>query len=245
MLPALLLLWAAGSALWFLKGDLGEYRRFRALADTRSRRRRYLLWTAKAWIAFGLPALAGLTVLGRGEALRVLPPEFAGLAGRLPHLSGGDVLAGGLVGGAVAGVVGGGLLAVLARRRGGRNVVLGDVGSLLPRETGELPHVVLLSLTAALVEEAFFRLLVPLLVALAGGGAAAGFVASSLLFGAMHLYQGRAGLLATGGFGALLAWLYLATGALWVAAVVHLAANLNGLVLRPFLAGDLRRRSAG
>ena len=41
--------------------------------------------------------------------------------------------------------------------------------------------------------------------------------------------------------GALFAWLYLQSGALWVAMVAHAAVDLNGLVLRPALGGMLRR----
>jgi membrane protease YdiL (CAAX protease family) len=47
--------------------------------------------------------------------------------------------------------------------------------------------------------------------------------------------------IATGVVGVLLAYLYLQSGALWVAMAVHAAIDLNGLVVRPAIAGMLRR----
>jgi uncharacterized protein len=239
MLPALLLLAALAAVAWFVRGDLGEYRRFKALSHTSSRRKRYRLWVAKAWLAFGLPALLGLALLGRLEALATLPPEFAALAALLPRLEGsGEAFAGGAVGGAV---MGGLLVGLFFARRRKEPVTIGDVGALLPRNRGELAYGALLSATAGLTEEAFFRLLLPLLLALVTGQAVLAFVAAGLIFGAMHLYQGWAGVAGTTVMAAVLTFLYLATGLLWVAMLVHVAIDLNGLVLRPVLGGAWRR----
>jgi uncharacterized protein len=241
LLPAMLLLAALAAVAWFVRGDLGEYRRFKALSDSRSRRRRYGLWVAKAWAAFGVPAVLGLLLLGRGEALVVMPPEFAPLAAALPRLEGGD---GDFAGGAIGGAAIGGLLVGLflaTRRRKGRAVAdpftLGDVGALLPRNRGELGYGVALSVTAGVVEEAFFRLFLPLLLVLVTGSAVVAFVAAGAIFGAMHLYQGWAGVLGTTVMAAVLSFLFLASGLLWVAMLVHVAIDLNGLVVRPVLGG--------
>lgn len=241
LLPALLLAWAAGSVFWFLKADLGGYRRLRWQADSLERRRRYRLLAARTAIGFGLPAVGGLALLGALDLLWTMPAAFAPLAAVLP----GGVPIDWLVGGAAVGLAAGSALAIRAGGRGRTPPMLGRIGPLLPRERGELPHAALVALSAGVSEEAFFRLFLPLLVALAGGGATLGFVLSSLLFAALHRYQGWVGVTATGLFGLLLAWLYLATGALWMAMAVHVAADLNGLVLRPLLAGRAVRREPG
>jgi membrane protease YdiL (CAAX protease family) len=243
-LPVLLLAWAAGSTLWFLKGDLGSYRRLRWNAPTAERRRRYRLLAARIAIGFGLPALGALALLGRLDAPWVRPPEFESLAALLP----GGASVESLAMGAAAGLVLGTALAILAVRRGRTPFMVGRIGAILPRDRGELPFAALVALTAAVAEEAFFRLMLPLIVALAGGvvggsGAVAGFALSSLLFAALHRYQGWAGMAATGLFGLLLAWLYLASGAFWLAVAVHLAVDLNGLVARPVLVALFVRRA--
>lgn len=87
-----------------------------------------------------------------------------------------------------------------------------------------------------MTEEPFFRLLVPLLIALVTGSALAGFVLATLLFGAMHRYQGWAGVIATTVFGGLMACVYVISGALWLVIAIHALVDLNGLVIWPALA---------
>lgn len=241
-LPILLLVWAAGSTLWFLKGDLAGSRRLRWSGGTQERRQRYRLLAARIAIGFGLPAMGGLLLLGRLEALAILPPEFAALAVSMPGRLSPDAFA---IGGG-GGMLLGGALAIRAGRRGQPPPNLGDFTRLLPREPGELPGAALVALCAAISEEAFFRLLLPLVCTGLGAAPMLGFVGAALLFGAMHRYQGWLGMAATGLFGLLLAWTYLASGTFWVPVAVHLVADLNGLILRPLLAGagaGLRRRS--
>ena len=97
------------------------------------------------------------------------------------------------------------------------------------------------AVSAGITEELYFRLLVPLAIAELTGSAIAGFAVATILFALAHRYQRWLGVLATGLVGALFAWLYLQSGALWVAMVAHAAVDLNGLVLRPALGGMLRR----
>ena len=91
----------------------------------------------------------------------------------------------------------------------------------------------MLGIAAGIVEELFFRLALPLFATLATGSASLGFALATLLFAGAHRYQGWAGMAFSGVAGALLATLYLATGELWFAMLVHVLLNLNGLVLRP------------
>ncbi|MBB4608090.1 CPBP family intramembrane glutamic endopeptidase [Sphingomonas yabuuchiae] len=234
---ALLLLAALAGIWWFQKGDLGEYRRFSALNDSHSRRMRFRLWLARSALAFLLPVLVGLALLGRSDALVVMPDEFAPVAATMPPIfDSGEAMQGMLIGGAIGGLVVGAVLARLRKRK-----PLGNISALLPRERREVKYAAALSIMAGVTEEAFFRLYLPLLVAMATGQAGIGFVASLILFGAMHRYQGWVGVAATTALGAVMTGLYLMTGSLWVVMLVHVLVDLNGLVVTPVLSGVLRK----
>ena len=97
-----------------------------------------------------------------------------------------------------------------------------------------------MSVAAGISEELAFRLFLPLLVALVTGNAFVAFGVAVAAFGAMHVYQGRAGVIATTLVGALMAAIYLMTGELWLAMVLHALIDLNSLVLRPALSGAWR-----
>jgi len=240
ILPNALLLVTIMSLVWFLKGDLLGYRRIKRLSDTTSRQKTYRLWIAKAAIAFVLPAVIGLALLGRLDALVTVPPEFDALRTLLPSFQGyspAELL--GMIGGSALGglIVG----AVLATRGNWRILkTIGNVGSLIPRNRPEIAHAAAMSIAAGISEELAFRLFLPLLVALVSGSAFVAFGAAVAAFGAMHVYQGRAGVIATTLVGALMAAVYLMTGELWLAMVLHALIDLNSLVLRPMLTGAWR-----
>ena len=61
------------------------------------------------------------------------------------------------------------------------------------------------------------------------------------LFTLAHRYQGRGGMAAVALVGAVLAYLYLATGLLWLVALLHAVVDANSLVLRPWLERRFRR----
>ncbi len=240
ILPNALLLFMIMGLVWFLKGDLLGYRRIKRLSDTASRQKTYRLWIAKAAIAFVLPAVIGLALLGRLGALVTVPPEFDALRTLLPSFEGDSrvELLGMIGGSALGGLIIG---AVLATRGNWRILkTIGNVGSLLPRNRPEIAHAAAMSIAAGVSEELAFRLFLPLLVALVSGSAFVAFGAAVAAFGAMHLYQGRAGVIATTLVGALMAAVYLMTGELWLAMVLHALIDLNSLVLRPMLTGAWR-----
>ena len=240
ILPNALLLATLMSLIWFLKGDLLGYRRIRRLPDTASRQKTYRLWIAKAAIAFVLPAIIGLALLGRLDALVIVPREFDALRSLLPSLAGDSraELLGMIGGSALGGLVIG---AVLATRRNWRILrTIGNVGSLLPRNRVEIVHAAAMSVAAGISEELAFRLFLPLLVALVSSNAFVAFGVAIAAFGAMHLYQGRAGVIATTLVGALMAAIYLMTGELWLAMLLHALIDLNSLALRPALTGAWR-----
>ncbi len=240
ILPNALLLATLMSLIWFLKGDLLGYRRIKRLPDTASRQKTYRLWIAKAAIAFVLPAIIGLALLDRLDAIVTVPREFDALRRLLPSLAGDSraELLGMIGGSALGGLVIG---AVLATRRNWRILkTIGNVGSLLPRNRAEIAHAAAMSIAAGISEELAFRLFLPLLVALVAGNAFVAFGVAIAAFGAMHLYQGRAGVIATTLVGALMAAIYLMSGELWLAMLLHALIDLNSLALRPALTGAWR-----
>ncbi|WP_380783772.1 CPBP family intramembrane glutamic endopeptidase [Sphingomonas sp. R86520] len=240
ILPNALLLVTLMALLWFLKGDLLGYRLLKRLPDTASRQKTYRLWIAKAAIAFVLPAIVGLAVMGRLDALVTVPPEFNDLRIWLPSFEGDSraFVLGMMGGGALAGLLIG---AFLATRRNWRVLKpIGNVGSLLPRNRPEIAHAAAMSVAAGITEELAFRLFLPLLIALITGNAFVAFGMAVAAFGAMHLYQGWAGVIATTLVGGLMAAVYLMTGSLWLAMALHALIDLNALVVRPMLAGAWR-----
>lgn len=230
LIAALLLILAVACLHAFLHGHGGS--RIRGRFPRRA---------ARHLLLFALPSLIALAFLGRLDTLVALPPEFFSLRRALATLVGGTLAVGDLARVTAIGILLGGLLVGLVERWRRRPFGLGHVEVLMPRTRAELAWGAILSLTAGVAEEGFFRLLVPLLVALLTGSAIAGFILATALFGWAHRYQGRIGVAATMLSGALLAGTYLLTGALWVAVALHVAIDLNALVLRPLLSGRVRQ----
>ena len=230
---------ALAAYLYFFKGDFGRLSELAAVQPPGWRRRRYRVWIAKSWLLFAAPALVGLALLGQFGAVAEMPAAFLGLAREAGYPA--PVFGEGIAVGLVAGSLIGAGWTVVRRRRGKLPAMLGDFSVLLPREAGEGWLAAGSALSAGIAEELYFRLLVPLAVAELSGNALAGFAVSTLLFALAHRYQRWPGVIATGIVGVLLAYLYLQSGALWVAMAVHAAIDLNGLVVRPAIAGMLRR----
>ena len=231
MLPALLLIAALFAYGWYLKG--GPFPP-RVLAG-----RRFARLAARSATLFGAGALLLLTVGGRLGAVMRVPPAFDALHAQvrdwLPGV--GEPLSLWLM--ALGMAIGGALGAALSRWRR-RVFAFGDISAVLPRSRGELGWAVLLAIDSGVSEELFFRLLLPLLMAEVSGSAVTGFVGATALFGFAHRYQGWQGVVATTLVGVLMAALYLASGRLWVAMLLHMAINLNGLVVRPLAMGVWR-----
>ena len=241
LIPAILLVAVLALLGWFVRNDRAEYEAFKKLTRTEDRQRAFRRWTVKAFLLFWGAAVVVLVLIGRIGTLVRLPPEFAPL---LPHLP--EDFDAGVVPFVIGGVIGGGIVGavigtLLKRNRSAKPKVLGDIEPLLPRNAEERRWSALLGVNAAIGEELFFRLMLPLLIALVTGSAIAAFVAAGLIFGLVHFYQGWVGILATMLVGFFFAALYLASGMLWVAMLLHAIMNLNTLWLRPLIA---ERRSA-
>jgi uncharacterized protein len=240
-LAAALLLPYLLALIWLVRKDLAEYAAFKLLASTADRQRRFRVWIAKAFLFFAGGALLALALLGRWRALYALPPEFENLARDIrsaapPHalLSAGFL--GGLLGGVLASVAIGALASKAFGAKKKSTMVVGDVQPLMPRNSAEIAHSVLFALNAGFSEELFFRLLLPLLIAMVVGNALLAFLAAAVIFGLVHIYQGCVGVVATTILGLLLSALYLGTGSIWIAIVAHALLDVINLVVRPTLA---------
>lgn len=218
LLALLLLAGSLAAAGWFV----------RPKDRARDRDAMYRAWVMRALAAFWLPVLVSLAVLDGWRVLTGLPLVFQPVRDVLPTFAPGDIVAGAL-GGTVLGLA----VAAWRARTGGRPI--GRPGALMPRDRRELPWGIVVAIVAGASEEPFFRLLLPLLITLATGSAWVGFGLATLIFGAMHRYQGWRGMVATTLFGAVMAWVYLASGALWLVVLLHMLVDLNGLVIWPAL----------
>ena len=112
-------------------------------------------------------------------------------------------------------------------------MMVGDIRSMLPRNRQELRWGAALSVNAGVVEEVMFRLAVPAAIYGASGSAVAAVAGSVLLFGALHLYQGAAGIIGTTIVGALMMVLYVVSGTIIAPIVLHAIFDLRSLVLIP------------
>jgi membrane protease YdiL (CAAX protease family) len=246
---AILLAAVLGLLAWFVRNDRAEYAAFKLLTRTEDRQRVFRRWTFRSFLFFVGAALAALALVGRLGALASFPAEFESVSALLRGFVGGD-LGGGfplaMICAMIAGAVGGTLLqSRLRARKGGPPKLLGDVEPLFPRNREERRWTALMAINAGPAEELFFRLMLPLLIALVTGSAAFAFMAAGLIFGLVHFYQGWTGIVATTLAGFVFAALYLATEIIWVPVVAHSLMNLNSLWLRPLLDERRSRTDAG
>lgn len=222
-----------------------DYARFKRLRSTTLRRKVFGKWILESWLMLG--GLAGVVLLA---AAPYLPLALSGarqwgpLAG-IPYSSDSVTFF----------VAGFGLLAVLAmvvpvllvRGQVDEVPAIGDIRALLPRNRGELAYGAGLGFTAGIVEELLFRLALPALLfgVLDGvpGAAPLAFGIAALLFGALHLYQGRLGILFAFLLGVLFTLLYLVTGTILAPIALHALIDLRSLVLIPIAVGGAWSRA--
>ena len=237
-----------GFLVWrAVRRDRREYHLFKRYRSTVRRQRMLRKWL---WESFAL--------LG-GSALLLLRVSFAHVGPRLEGVergpamvwlrdqieSGGSFARGALIGaalGVVALVVWGVFWA--RPKEGGERVeidTLGDIAALLPRNRAELRFGWLLSINAGVVEELLFRLALPATLFALWPDALFAVLVSLVVFGVMHAYQGVAGVLGTFVFGALMMGVFLLTGSIVWAIVLHALFDLRSLVLIPMVVQKVHR----
>ena len=217
--------------------------RLAALMASRSRTRGIVAWAIGLFVTYGVSAFFALAILGRIDAIVTIPPPLsqAGRSLGLPGYADGATLA--LLGASMAMGAMLGVILLLLRRRSGKGAIGLRYRSPAAAEArGERVPAMLLALSASISEELFFRLLLPLLVAVVTGSGLAGITLGLAAFVMQHRHQGIGGMIAVTLIGAVLTALYLGTGLLWLAMLVHVAIDLNALILRPAI---FPRRAGG
>lgn len=223
--------------------DRHDYRRFKRLKTTRERQLVLGKWLRESFLIFGGVAVAVLLaswsyIAPSSRSALAWPP----LQWLHDWLSGafGTGVAIGLCIVFVASMV---VPVVLLRRQLTDIPAIGDIGSLLPRTRGELKYGVGLSLNAGVVEELLFRLVMPALLFGITHDGIVSFVAASVLFGLLHIYQKVWGVIGATLLGLAFSLLYLLTGSIWVVMIVHAMIDLRSLILIPIVVQGVWRKS--
>ncbi|WP_439564226.1 CPBP family intramembrane glutamic endopeptidase [Microcella sp.] len=215
-----------------MRKDRREYARFRRYRSTARRQAMMRRWLLESFVLFGGSAALVLVLVWPvvGPLLattQALPP----VAWLRDALAGGLGIALGL--GAALAVVALTLVGVRSARRDGGIIMVGDIAALLPRNRPELGWGAALSVNAGVVEEALFRLALPTLLVVVTGEPVSAFLLAALVFGALHAYQGWVGVLATGVVGLVFTALYVVSGSIGLAMLVHALFDLRTLVVIP------------
>ena len=236
-----LVLWAiivallAFLAIRTVRKDRREYQRFKRYRTTRRRQRMFRKWLVESVVTFGglsilVLALSWQHVGGLLDAVNTWPSVVTtrGWLAAYPTLTIGALL------GLILGLTVLTALAVRATKKSGDGLLsVGDIQSMLPRNRQELVLTGVMSVNAGVVEELLFRLALPALVYGATGNAIAAVVAPLLLFGAMHLYHGVAGVICTAVVGWIMMAIYVLTGSIVWPIILHALLDLRTLVLLP------------
>ena len=124
-------------------------------------------------------------------------------------------------------------------RRPGLAMLLLEVKELLPHTASERRLWLLLSVSAGIYEEIFFRGFLPWYFLVLGTffrlqvSLLTAFVFSTILFGFAHIYQGWKGVLGTALVGAVLAYLYVTTSSLFLPVVFHILIDARVVFFAP------------
>lgn len=239
-----LLLLALGVLLWrAVTRDRRDYAKFKRLRSTTLRRKAFRRWAIESWLVLG--GLSALLLLGAWEF--VAPAlEGARAWGPVSGIPYDTPLAWGIVVGAFAAFVAIGVVPVLLlRSRVDEVPAVGDIRALLPRERGELPYGAALAITAGIVEELLFRLALPAVLFGITGSAPVAFLAATVVFGLLHVYQGPQGMALSLVLGLVFTALYVLAGTILVPIVLHALVDLRSLVLIPVVLGTAGRREPG
>lgn len=246
MLAAALLAAAIGMIVygWWRGRSIASFVARAVRGPSRDRRRATLGWAAGITAMYGATALFALALLGRLDALHALPPELAAASRTLGIAPLSAIGIRDVTGAIAGGFLGGAILVALTAWRRHRAIDLGYRSPAIAASRVEAGAALLLAAAAGFGEEVFFRLAVPLLVAIVSGSGVAGCAVGWALFTIAHRYQGWRAMAAVGLVGLVLAWLYLATGSLWLVVLLHTIVDANALVIRPWLERAFARHSA-
>jgi len=217
--------------------DKREYRRFKMLRTTKRRQAMFRRWVLQSFVLFGGASIVLLVLDARFVPLLLDEVRTVDwIASPITQL----VLAGVLVVGAIVAVGG-----IIAARSETEIPSIGDVQALLPRNRAELRWGAALSINAGLVEELLFRLAFPAAIFGITGNAIVAIVASIVIFGLLHLYQGIPGIVGSMLLGTVFMAIYLISGSILLAIVVHALFDLRSLVLIPVVLFKVHKVTRG
>lgn len=216
-----------------IRSDRRTFPRFKRYRTTKKRQEFYRRMLRDSVLQIGVPALAVLVLVWsfvpallsevtQWPGIR----EVRGFAAAQPW--------------AMVAIVSGLSLAIVVLTwigvRGARSegiTAIGDVSALLPRNRQELRWGWLLSINAGISEELMMRLALPALIYAVTGSAVVAVAGSVMVFGALHAYQGIAGVIGTTIVGAVMMALYAVTGTILVPIVVHFLLDWRSMVFLP------------
>lgn len=225
--------------------DRRTFPRFKAMTETAPRQATMRYWLIDSAIRYGIAGVLALFLLGRSDTVVSMPADVAVARDHLLTSIGLDPAGAremtmGMAAAIVVGMVAGAFIPLLQKKKAKGPVVIGDIAALLPRNRQEVGWMAAMSINAGVSEEIFFRLAMPFAAFALWPDARVAFLIAAILFGAVHAYQGVVGILATFVVGVLLTFIYLATGQIWLAIVLHALMDLRTLVLVPLLTGSWR-----
>jgi membrane protease YdiL (CAAX protease family) len=217
-----------------VRRDRREYRRFTRYRTTRRRQETLRRWLLESFVTFGSISAILLLLAGAFVApLLVTVQGWAAVRAVRTTLADNATVATVILTAVIVGVVVLTVVGIVAARKEGEVPTVGNIRAMLPRNRQELVLGTLLSVNAGVVEELAFRLAIPALLYGATASAEAAVIGSVLLFGALHAYQGVAGVIGTAVIGTVFMASYLVSGTILVPIVLHALFDLRTMVLIP------------
>jgi membrane protease YdiL (CAAX protease family) len=225
-----------------VRKDRREYRRFKRYRSTVRRQRVFRRWLRESFVNFGGASVVVLALCWQFIPLFLDAVNDWGFVASARTAFADSGWIGPTLGLLVVFALGVGLLLGIVLARNETEVPsLGDVQALLPRNRAELKYGAALAINAGVVEELLFRLALPALVFGITESALASVAVSIMIFGALHVYQGAAGVIGATVIGALFMAIYVATGSIVAVMVLHALFDLRSLVLIPMVVFRVHR----
>jgi membrane protease YdiL (CAAX protease family) len=225
-----------------IRRDRLEYRRFKRFRSTARRQAMYRKWLRDAFVTFGSLTIALVLLAGAFIApLLAETSRWPPIRAARDWVTANPVLTVVIAAAVLVGFTALTVAGVIAARKEGEVPTIGDIRAMLPRNRPELGLGAVLSVNAGAFEELVFRLGIPALLFGASGSALTAVAGSVLLFGALHAYQGVAGVIGTTLIGAVFMASYLLTGSILVPIVLHTLFDLRSLVFIPMAISGAHR----
>jgi membrane protease YdiL (CAAX protease family) len=223
-----------------IRKDRREYSRFKRYRTTRRRQAMFRKWVIESFAVFGGASVVVLALTWKQLPLLLADVEAWPAVVWLRAVTSDPLVTGVMI--AVTAVLLVGSVVVLHFARGSTEVpTIGDITALLPRNRAELRWGAALSVNAGVVEELMFRLAMPLLLFGVTSNAVVAVAGSIVVFAALHLYQGVAGIAGSAVIGAVLMAVFLGTGSIVAAIALHIFIDLRSLLLIPVVVFGVHR----